>query len=68
MESELFARLENLVVSFRRDVSLAHGLQSSNTEDDLPVKVGIVGFSYTSPTSEWGPNHYEFLRRRLETD
>ena len=60
-------QLVALVPTFRRDVSLAQTLESPNAEDDLAIKVAMIGFSYNAPTGEWSHEHYRFLRERLES-
>lgn len=65
---EVHAQLGVLIPTFRRDVSLAEKIQSPNAEDDMAIKVAIVGFSYNAPTDQWSHEHYRFLRERLERD
>ena len=40
-------------------------LESNNPDDDLAIKVAIVGFSYNSPTVEWTKEHWDFVTPRL---
>ena len=61
----MFRQLEQLIATFARDIQIARELQTPNEEDDLAVKLAIVGFSYNSPTDEWGKQHFDFLAARL---
>ena len=38
-----------------------------NEQDSLPIKCAIVGFSYNSPTEEWGIRHFEFVQTRIDS-
>lgn len=61
-------QLENLVIDFARDVQTARSLVSPNSEDELAIKVAIVGFSHNAPTEEWEYGHYAFVKKRLDGD
>jgi len=63
-----YENLEQLVGTFQRDIRLAKDLESTNPEDDLAIKVAVVGFSYNSPTQDWAKGHYDFVNARLERD
>jgi len=65
---EVHEQLDALIGTFRRDVNLAQKIQSPNAEDDIAIRVAIVGFSYNAPTGQWSHEHYRFLRERLEGD
>ena len=64
----IYENIENLVTCFYRDVEIAKELESGNIEDDLAIKLAIVGFSYNSPIQEWGERHYEYVKARLDKD
>jgi hypothetical protein len=61
----VFKHLEELVKTFERDVQLAKQLDSPNDDDDLEIKVAMVGFSYNSRTDDWDLGHFDFVRLRL---
>lgn len=63
---DVIKSLANLVHDFSRDVEIAKTLESPNSEDDLTIRTAIVGFSYNSPTDDWGKGHYLFVRKRLD--
>lgn len=42
---------------------MAEGLESADPEDDLFVKMAIVGFSFHQPTDEWGIDNLRFIQR-----
>ncbi len=64
----VYDELKKLLPVFGREIRMARQLMSPNPEDDLTVKTAIVGFSHHSPTEEWGPNHFAFLRQRLDAE
>jgi hypothetical protein len=61
-------QLQSLVNTFARDVELAKNVKSPNPEDDIAIKTAIVGFSYNSPTDDWGKGHYACMRERLDRE
>jgi hypothetical protein len=61
-------QIESLVASFQRDIEIAKTIQSPNPDDDLAIKAAIVGFSYSSRNTDWGRNHYLFVKKRLDSD
>lgn len=63
--NSVFEQLEQLVATFPRDVQLAMQVNSPNCEDDLSVKMAIIGFSYNSRTEDWDLGHFEFTRDHL---
>jgi hypothetical protein len=63
-----FDKLKQLVESFHRDVALAKELESCTPQDDLAIKLAIVGFSYNSSTQDWDKSHFDFVKSRLECD
>lgn len=60
-----FEIFERLLTTFKRDRALADALKSPNTDDDLSVRVAIVGFSYNSPTESWGKGHHDFFSKHV---
>ena len=43
--------------------SQAHAYSSPNPEDDLPVRLAIVGFSFRASTSDWSYSHFIHLQQ-----
>lgn len=58
--------LASLVATFNRDVEIARSLKTPNEQDNLPIRVAIIGFSYNSPVTSWGFSHYQFVQRLVE--
>jgi hypothetical protein len=56
--SELFATLLPRLPRLR---ALANHMSTPNPEDDLPTRLAIVGFSYSSPTEHWSHGHFQRL-------
>jgi len=54
---------EQLLRGFSRHKKLAEELRSPDPEDDLFVRMAIVGFSFHRPTEEWGIDNLNFIRR-----
>lgn len=65
---KLIEDFERLLGGFRRDIGIAESLGTPNREDDLFIRVAIVGFSYNAETEDWGRNHLEFIRDRLDAE
>jgi hypothetical protein len=65
---QILEQLDSLVPTFKRDVDFAGQLQSPNSEDDLAMRVAIVGFSYHASTEQWGIDHYNFVKRRIDPE
>jgi len=59
---------ENLVPRFRRLRATARRLSTPNPEDDLCVRLAIVGFSQNAQTELWSYRHFQRLQiyRRRE--
>jgi hypothetical protein len=68
MTMSTLEKLEQLVVTFRRDIQFARELESANPEDDLAIKAAVVGFSYNAPTESWAEGHFDFVKARLDKD
>jgi hypothetical protein len=66
--TQILHEYENLLKRFRSDYELAERLETPNPEDDLHVRIAIVGYSYSQPTETWGRNHYHFLKYYREGD
>jgi hypothetical protein len=64
----VFEDLQHLVTTFHRDIERARQLEPSNANDDLALKMAVVGFSYNSPATDWGKNHADFVTLRLAQD
>ena len=49
---------------------VAAALESPNTQDDLPIKIAIAGYSYHRSPEHWGEDEFDFvaLRRREVED
>jgi hypothetical protein len=62
------SHIEQLVDDFHRDMDLAKSLESCNPQDDLVIKMAIVGFSYNSSTQDWAKDHYNMVTSRLGRD
>ncbi len=65
---EIYKEFKELVEIFERDVLMAKRIESPNPNDDLNIKTAIVGFSYSSQTENWGGDHFNFVKERLEQD
>lgn len=46
---------------------IAKEFVSPNIEDDIYIKHAIIGFSHESKTEQWGIDHYNFLKDRLQS-
>jgi hypothetical protein len=48
--------------------SRALALTTPNPEDDLPVRLAIVGFSFRAPTGDWSYSHFTHLQEYRERE
>jgi hypothetical protein len=65
---QILRQLDSLVPTLQRDVALARQLQSPNSEDELAIRVAIVGFSYHASIEQWSVDHYKFLKGRIDPE
>jgi hypothetical protein len=56
------AHFENLLAGFPEFIRQASRLESPNPEDDLYVKLAVVGFRQTARPEAWRRGHYEIIR------
>jgi len=59
---------KNLLINYTNNKQLALDFESPNSEDDIFIKMAVIGFSYNSPTGDWGRGHFDFIRKRLDGD
>jgi len=52
---------EALLPRFNTLRTTAEAYASPNPEDDLPVRLAIVGFSFNAPTDSWAYEHFCFV-------
>ena len=56
------AHFEQLLGAFPEMIRRARGLRSPNPDDDLFVRLGIVGFQAAAPLTAWEHHHGEVIR------
>ena len=60
-----FGRLLHRFMTYRE---MANELQSPDPEDDLFVKMAIVGYSFHQPTEAWGIDNLRYIQQRRHDD
>ena len=60
-----FAKLQRGLSQY---LPMADGLESPDPEDDLFVKMAIVGYSFHQPTEEWGIDNLHFIQRHRQDE
>lgn len=64
----MFDEIRRLIGTFYRDIQLAKGVITPNSEDDLAIKAAITGFSYNCPVDDWARGHFEYVKTRIDRD
>jgi hypothetical protein len=64
-ERQVFDEFQKLRDCFGTCCEAADRLQSPNPEDNMYIKMAIVGFFYHDKTENWSQEHYRIVREYL---
>ncbi len=65
-ESDIFDEYQRMWDSFRRCCEAANSLNTPNPEDDIFIKMAIVGFSHHQKTESWEHDNYRVAKQYLD--
>ena len=65
-ESDIMNEYRRLWDSFASCREVAEEFESPNPEDDGPIKMAIVGFSFHDRTENWARGHFEIAKQYLD--